>query len=119
MRLILGKFRGDPLAIKVSRRRDKWDAAGGVEASRFTSSHPRVKRFTAVFDPPKAVLDATAGYLNAEDATSAWIDERCEREVKSPFETSKRVTPPPLRLNPPNADRQGGPFSMTLGGQFA
>jgi putative DNA primase/helicase len=29
--------------------------------------------------PPIAVLDATAAYLEAEDAIAAWIDERCER----------------------------------------
>jgi putative DNA primase/helicase len=27
---------------------------------------------------PKAVRDATAAYLEAEDATFAWIDDRCE-----------------------------------------
>ena len=30
--------------------------------------------------PPKAVLDATAAYLDAEDATAAWIDECCIRD---------------------------------------
>ncbi len=30
--------------------------------------------------PPQAVLDATAAYLEAEDAIAAWIDERCERD---------------------------------------
>jgi putative DNA primase/helicase len=30
--------------------------------------------------PPKAVLDATSAYLEAEDAIAAWIDERCERD---------------------------------------
>jgi putative DNA primase/helicase len=29
--------------------------------------------------PPIAVLDATAAYLEAEDAIAAWIDEGCER----------------------------------------
>jgi putative DNA primase/helicase len=29
--------------------------------------------------PPGAVLDATAAYLEAEDAVAAWVDERCER----------------------------------------
>ena len=29
---------------------------------------------------PKAVLDATAAYLEAEDALAAWIDEECERD---------------------------------------
>jgi putative DNA primase/helicase len=29
--------------------------------------------------PPSAVLDATAAYLEAEDAIGAWIDERCDR----------------------------------------
>jgi len=29
--------------------------------------------------PPRAVLDATAAYLEAEDAFAAWIDERCDR----------------------------------------
>jgi putative DNA primase/helicase len=29
---------------------------------------------------PKAVVDATAAYMEAEDAISAWIDERCERD---------------------------------------
>lgn len=31
--------------------------------------------------PPKAVVDATAAYLDAEDAIAAWIDERCDRVV--------------------------------------
>jgi putative DNA primase/helicase len=30
--------------------------------------------------PPKAVTAATAAYLEAEDATAAWIDEKCERD---------------------------------------
>jgi putative DNA primase/helicase len=30
--------------------------------------------------PPKAVLEATAEYLESEDALSAWTDECCERE---------------------------------------
>ena len=30
--------------------------------------------------PPKAVLAATAAYLEAEDAIAAWIDEKCERD---------------------------------------
>ncbi len=30
--------------------------------------------------PPKAVTDATAAYLEAEDAISAWIDQKCERD---------------------------------------
>jgi putative DNA primase/helicase len=31
--------------------------------------------------PCKAVLDATAAYLEAEDAMAAWMDERCERTI--------------------------------------
>jgi putative DNA primase/helicase len=30
--------------------------------------------------PPKAVIDATAAYMEAEDALAAWIDDRCERD---------------------------------------
>jgi putative DNA primase/helicase len=30
--------------------------------------------------PPKAVLSATAAYLEAEDAIAAWLDEKCERD---------------------------------------
>jgi putative DNA primase/helicase len=30
--------------------------------------------------PPPAVVDATAAYLEAEDAIAAWIEDRCERE---------------------------------------
>lgn len=30
--------------------------------------------------PPKAVLDATDAYLEAEDAIAAWIDDQCARE---------------------------------------
>ncbi|PAP95442.1 phage/plasmid primase, P4 family [Mesorhizobium wenxiniae] len=30
--------------------------------------------------PPKAVVDSTVAYLDAEDAISAWIDERCVRD---------------------------------------
>ena len=33
--------------------------------------------------PPQAVVDATAAYLEAEDAIAAWIDDRCEREAKA------------------------------------
>jgi putative DNA primase/helicase len=38
-------------------------------------------------NPPQAVLDATAAYLEAEDATAAWIEERCELNPNS-WETS-------------------------------
>jgi putative DNA primase/helicase len=37
--------------------------------------------------PPPAVIDATAAYLEAEDAIAAWIDDRCERDP-SAFETT-------------------------------
>ncbi len=37
--------------------------------------------------PPQAVLAATAAYMEAEDATAAWIDENCER-VPSAWESS-------------------------------
>jgi putative DNA primase/helicase len=30
--------------------------------------------------PPRAVVDATAAYLEAEDSVAAWIDDRCERQ---------------------------------------
>jgi putative DNA primase/helicase len=30
--------------------------------------------------PPPAVTDATSNYLNAEDAITAWIEERCEKD---------------------------------------
>jgi putative DNA primase/helicase len=30
--------------------------------------------------PPRAVLKATAAYLEAEDAIAAWIEDRCERD---------------------------------------
>jgi putative DNA primase/helicase len=33
--------------------------------------------------PPQAVLDATAAYLEAEDALAAWIDDKCERDPKA------------------------------------
>lgn len=33
--------------------------------------------------PPAAVLDATAAYLDAEDALSAWIDDCCIREASA------------------------------------
>jgi putative DNA primase/helicase len=33
--------------------------------------------------PPSAVTDATAAYLEAEDAIGAWIDDRCERDPKA------------------------------------
>ena len=32
---------------------------------------------------PKAVLDATAAYLESEDAFAAWIDEECERDANA------------------------------------
>jgi putative DNA primase/helicase len=34
--------------------------------------------------PPKAISDATAAYLESEDAMAAWIEERCE--CKASFE---------------------------------
>jgi putative DNA primase/helicase len=40
--------------------------------------------------PPKAVLDATAAYLEAEDAISAWMEERCRRGV-SEWESSSEL----------------------------
>jgi putative DNA primase/helicase len=33
--------------------------------------------------PPNAVLEATEAYLCAEDATAAWIDEKCEVDTKA------------------------------------
>ena len=33
--------------------------------------------------PPKAVLEATAAYLSAEDAIASWIDDKCEVDAKS------------------------------------
>jgi putative DNA primase/helicase len=33
--------------------------------------------------PPKAVRDATAAYLEAEDAIASWIDDRCELNAKA------------------------------------
>ncbi|WP_256366345.1 phage/plasmid primase, P4 family [Methylosinus sp. Ce-a6] len=33
--------------------------------------------------PPQAVLDATAAYLEAEDAIAAWIDDKCDRDPKA------------------------------------
>lgn len=33
--------------------------------------------------PPKAVTEATAAYLDAEDALSTWIDECCNRDPRS------------------------------------
>jgi putative DNA primase/helicase len=33
--------------------------------------------------PPQAVLDATEAYLAAEDATAAWIDDKCLRDLRS------------------------------------
>ncbi|OAI28690.1 hypothetical protein A1351_11335 [Methylosinus sp. R-45379] len=33
--------------------------------------------------PPQAVLDATAAYLEAEDAIAAWIDDKCDRDAKA------------------------------------
>jgi putative DNA primase/helicase len=32
---------------------------------------------------PQAVIDATAAYLEAEDAIASWIDDRCERDPSS------------------------------------
>jgi putative DNA primase/helicase len=34
---------------------------------------------TGGLGPPKAVRDATEAYLAAEDAITAWIDDRCNR----------------------------------------
>ena len=33
--------------------------------------------------PPPAVIDATAAYLEAEDAVAAWIDDKCERDLEA------------------------------------
>ncbi|MFZ0210885.1 MAG: phage/plasmid primase, P4 family, partial [Roseiarcus sp.] len=32
---------------------------------------------------PPAVIDATAAYLEAEDAIAAWIDDKCERDLEA------------------------------------
>ena len=37
-------------------------------------------------NPPAAVRDATAAYLDAQDALAAWLEERCERDPAG-FET--------------------------------
>jgi putative DNA primase/helicase len=34
-------------------------------------------------NPPKSVREATDAYLDAEDPTSAWIEERCVRDAKA------------------------------------
>jgi putative DNA primase/helicase len=34
-------------------------------------------------DPPKAVTEATAAYLEAEDAIGSWIEESCEEDSKA------------------------------------
>jgi putative DNA primase/helicase len=34
-------------------------------------------------DPPEAVTEATAAYLEAEDAMGAWIEECCERDTQA------------------------------------
>jgi putative DNA primase/helicase len=39
-------------------------------------------------NPPKAVLAATAEYLEGEDALLAWIDEDCERDPQAHAKTS-------------------------------
>lgn len=33
--------------------------------------------------PPAAVLEATSAYMEAEDATAAWIDEKCSRDPQA------------------------------------
>lgn len=33
--------------------------------------------------PPQAVLEATAAYLEAEDAIAAWLDDKCERDGRA------------------------------------
>jgi putative DNA primase/helicase len=38
--------------------------------------------------PPKAVTEATAAYLEAEDAMSAWLAERCQRGAAARQKTS-------------------------------
>ena len=40
--------------------------------------------------PPKVVTDATASYLEAEDALAAWIDDSCERDPQA-WESSSRL----------------------------
>src|SRR5262249_56909969 len=40
--------------------------------------------------PPQVVLDATAAYLEAEDAIAAWMEERCELNPNS-WETSAKL----------------------------
>jgi putative DNA primase/helicase len=45
---------------------------------------------TEGLQPPKAVLDATAAYMEAEDALAAWIDGRCERD-QSAWEQSSAL----------------------------
>jgi putative DNA primase/helicase len=41
-------------------------------------------------NPPQVVRDATAAYLEAEDAIAAWIEERCELNPNS-WETSAKL----------------------------
>ncbi|RWD62551.1 MAG: hypothetical protein EOS36_14915 [Mesorhizobium sp.] len=40
-------------------------------------------------NPPRAVLDATAAYLDGEDALAAWIDECCRRNVNAWTQSSE------------------------------
>jgi putative DNA primase/helicase len=53
--------------------------------------------------PPKAVCDATAAYLEAEDAVGAWIEERCQCGPQA-WASSRRssglgINGPPARAN--------------------
>ena len=43
-------------------------------------------------DQPRAVMDATKAYLEAEDVISAWIEERCELDANS-WEPSATLFP--------------------------
>ena len=61
----------DPeLADKAESRMARYPTVAHWRLSRMAARRPK---------PPRAVLDATAAYLEAEDGLAAWIDDKCER----------------------------------------
>ena len=66
------------------RERIKAEAGGAVLAWIVEGARMWRERGTA---PPQAVRDLTADYLSDQDVIGQWLDERCERELKS-FERS-------------------------------
>ena len=81
------RFHLIPFAVTIptggARRRVDREAEGRMARDPRMDDRGRVEWQTEGLRPPAAVIDATAAYLEAEDAIAAWIDDKCERDLEA------------------------------------